>query len=108
MARTNIRGESAGSAARILHSGAHRRQAPALPQGRKPQRQHVDDGGRGVRWGWEIRGRHRDQTLDALPEGGITVKTNFDVAGGNDIVRLVVRDSEGKVMSALNSAVVIP
>ena len=50
----------------------------------------------------------KDQTLDALPEAGITVKTNLDVASGNYIVRLVVRDSEGKVMSALNSAVVIP
>jgi VWFA-related protein len=52
--------------------------------------------------------KFRDQTLDALPEGGITVKENLDVASGNYIVRLVVRDSEGKVMSALNGAVVIP
>jgi VWFA-related protein len=50
----------------------------------------------------------RDQTLDALPESGITVKTNLDVASGNYIVRLVVRDSEGNVMSALNNAVEIP
>ncbi len=52
--------------------------------------------------------KFRDQTLDALPEGGITVKTNLDVASGNYIVRLVVRDSEGNVMSALNGSVVIP
>jgi len=52
--------------------------------------------------------KFRDQTLNALPESGITVKTNLDVASGNYIVRLVVRDSEGKVMSALNSSVVIP
>jgi VWFA-related protein len=50
----------------------------------------------------------RDQTLDALPESGITVKTNLDVASGSYIVRLVVRDSEGNVMSAVNGAVVIP
>ena len=50
----------------------------------------------------------RDQTLDALPESGITVKMNLDVDSGNYIVRLVVRDSEGKVMSALNSAAAIP
>jgi VWFA-related protein len=50
----------------------------------------------------------RDKTLDGLPAGGITVKTNLDVSSGNYIVRLVVRDSEGQVMSALNSAVVIP
>ena len=52
--------------------------------------------------------KFRDQTLDALPEGGITVKTNLDVASGSYIVRLVVRDSEGNVMSALNGSVVIP
>src|SRR5579863_6898150 len=50
----------------------------------------------------------RDQTLDQLPESGITVKTNLDVTSGDYIVRLVVRDSEGQVMSALNGAVVIP
>jgi VWFA-related protein len=50
----------------------------------------------------------RDQTLDGLPESGITVKTNLDVASGDYIVRLVVRDSEGQVMSAINGAVVIP
>jgi VWFA-related protein len=52
--------------------------------------------------------KFRDQTLDALPEAGITVKTNLDVASGNYIVRLVVRDSEGQVMSAVNSSIVIP
>ena len=52
--------------------------------------------------------KFKDQTLDALPDSGITVKTNLDVASGNYIVRLVVRDSEGNVMSALNSSVVIP
>jgi len=50
----------------------------------------------------------RDQTLNALPASGITVKTNLDVASGDYIVRLVVRDSEGKIMSALNGSVVIP
>jgi len=52
--------------------------------------------------------RLRDQTLDTLPDSGITVKTNLDVASGDYIVRLVVRDSEGPVMSAINGAVVIP
>jgi VWFA-related protein len=52
--------------------------------------------------------KFRDQTLDSLPEAGITVKTNLDVASGSYIVRLVVRDSAGNVMSALNSSVVIP
>jgi len=50
----------------------------------------------------------KDRTLDTLPEAGITVKTNLDVASGSYIVRLVVRDSEGQVMSTVNGAVVIP
>jgi VWFA-related protein len=50
----------------------------------------------------------RDQTLDALPESGITVKMNLDVASGSYIVRLVVRDSEGKVTSAVNGSAIIP
>ncbi len=50
----------------------------------------------------------RDQTLDTLTDSGITVKSNLDVSSGDYVVRLVVRDSEGQVMSALNSAVTIP
>jgi VWFA-related protein len=50
----------------------------------------------------------RDQTLDTIPEDGITVKSNLDVPSGDYVVRLVVRDSEGQLMSALNSAVTIP
>jgi hypothetical protein len=50
----------------------------------------------------------KDRTLETMPESGITVKTNFDVASGSYVVRLVVRDSEGKVMSAQNSVVEIP
>jgi VWFA-related protein len=50
----------------------------------------------------------RDQTLETLPDAGITVKSNLDVPSGEYVVRMVVRDSEGQVMSALNSAVKIP
>jgi VWFA-related protein len=50
----------------------------------------------------------KDETLGTVPEGGITVKSNLDVASGSYVVRLVVRDSEGEVMSALNSALEIP
>ena len=50
----------------------------------------------------------RDQTLANLPDSGITVRSNLDVSSGNYVVRLIVRDSEGQVMSALNSAVAIP
>jgi VWFA-related protein len=50
----------------------------------------------------------KDQTLDALPASGITVKTDLDVASGDYVVRLVVRDSEGQSTSALTNAVIIP
>jgi hypothetical protein len=52
--------------------------------------------------------RLKDPTLETLPANGITVKSTLDVQSGSYIVRLVVRDSEGQVMSAQNSAVVIP
>jgi VWFA-related protein len=50
----------------------------------------------------------KDQTLESIPEEGITVKTALDVKSGSYIVRLVVRDSEGQVMSAQNGALEIP
>jgi len=39
---------------------------------------------------------------------GINLKTNFDVKPGSYLVRLVVRDAEGQMMSAQNGAVEIP
>jgi VWFA-related protein len=50
----------------------------------------------------------RDQTLEALPASGVTVRTNLDVAPGSYVVRLVVRDSEGQAMAARNGVVKIP
>jgi hypothetical protein len=50
----------------------------------------------------------KDQSLETVPESGITLKTNLDIASGSYIIRLVVRDSEGQLMSAKNSAVEIP
>ena len=50
----------------------------------------------------------KDQTLESIPEQGITVKTALAVKSGSYIVRLVVRDSEGQVMSAQNGALEIP
>lgn len=50
----------------------------------------------------------KDQTLEKLPDSGITVKSTLDVAPGSYVVRLVVRDSEGQMMSAKNSSVEIP
>jgi VWFA-related protein len=52
--------------------------------------------------------RLKDQTLETMPESGLTVKSTLDIASGSYVVRLVVRDSEGQVMSAQNSVVEIP
>ncbi len=49
-----------------------------------------------------------DSTLEKISTSGITVKTNFDVAPGSYVVRLVVRDSEGQTMAARNGVVDIP
>ena len=54
-----------------------------------------------------IEMRLRDETLAKL-SSGITVKTSFDTKPGSYFVRLVVRDAEGQLMSAENSAVEIP
>jgi len=50
----------------------------------------------------------KDQTLENMPDSGITVRTNIDVASGNYVVRLVVRDAQGQALAAQNSAVEIP
>jgi len=50
----------------------------------------------------------KDQTLDTMPETGVTIKSNLDISSGSYVVRLVVRDSEGQLMSAQNSVVEIP
>jgi len=50
----------------------------------------------------------RDETMAKLMTAGvITIKTNFSVQPGSYMIRLVVRDSEGQLMSALNGAVAI-
>jgi VWFA-related protein len=49
-----------------------------------------------------------DPTLEKLLNSGITVRTNFDVAPGSYVIRLVVRDSEGQNMAARNGVVDIP
>ena len=50
----------------------------------------------------------RNQTLDALRNSGIVLKEVFNIAPGRYVVRLVVRDSEGKAMAAINGGVEIP
>jgi len=52
--------------------------------------------------------RLKDETLQARLGSGITLKTSFDVKPGSYLVRLVVRDAEGRLMSAENGAVEIP
>lgn len=52
--------------------------------------------------------RLKDETLENKLRSGLTVKTNFDVKPGTYLVRLVVRDSEGQLMSAENGSVEIP
>jgi len=42
-----------------------------------------------------------------MKSGVKTLKTDFSVPPGSYMVRLVVRDSEGQLMSALNGAVAI-
>ena len=50
----------------------------------------------------------RDATLQHLNRAGISVKSTFDVQPGTFLVRVVVRDSEGAQMAAVNRGVVIP
>lgn len=46
----------------------------------------------------------RDDTLAKRLDNGLTVRSSFDVKPGGYMVRLVVRDSEGQLMSASNGA----
>jgi VWFA-related protein len=50
----------------------------------------------------------RDITLSNLNKGGFRVKSTFDLQPGTFLVRVVVRDSEGAQMGAVNRGVVIP
>jgi VWFA-related protein len=49
-----------------------------------------------------------DRTLEELATSGITVRTDFSVKPGRYMIRLVVRDSEGKMFSTRNGAIEIP
>ena len=50
----------------------------------------------------------RDQTLESARNSGLLVKESFDVPPGRYVVRVVVRDSEGRSMAAQNEGVEIP
>jgi VWFA-related protein len=50
----------------------------------------------------------KDATLERMNKSGISVKSSFDLQPGTFLVRIVVRDSEGTQMAAMNRGVVIP
>jgi len=52
--------------------------------------------------------RLKDATLEKTLTTGLTLKSTFDIKPGSYAVRLVVRDSEGQLMTAANGAVQIP
>jgi VWFA-related protein len=56
----------------------------------------------------KIAMRLKDETLEKRLEGGLTIRSSFDVKPGTYSIRLVVRDVEGQLMSARNGAVEIP
>ena len=55
-----------------------------------------------------IEMRLKDETVEKRLDGGLTIRSSFDVKPGTYSVRLVVRDGEGQLMSARNGAVEIP
>jgi hypothetical protein len=56
----------------------------------------------------KIEMRLKDETVEKRLDGGLTIRSSFDVKPGNYAVRLVVRDTEGQLMSAQNGVVEIP
>lgn len=50
----------------------------------------------------------RDETLQRQKRTGIAIRSNFDVKPGDYLVRVVVRDTEGQLVSAKNDTVQIP
>jgi hypothetical protein len=52
--------------------------------------------------------RLKDETLESKINNGVSVRSDFKVAPGTYVIRLVVRDAEGQMMAARNGAVEIP
>ena len=50
----------------------------------------------------------KDETFAARLAAGLTIKTSFDVTPGSYVIRLVVRDTEGQMMTAQNGVVQVP
>jgi VWFA-related protein len=52
--------------------------------------------------------RLRDVTLQTKLSSGVTIRHSFDVKLGGYVIRVVLRDSEGRLLGAENSSVEIP
>jgi hypothetical protein len=52
--------------------------------------------------------RLRDQSLEVLENSGISVQQSFSVTPGRYIVRVVVKDSEGRTTAARNTGIEVP
>jgi len=52
--------------------------------------------------------RLKDESLERRRNLGITVNSDLDVKAGAYMIRVVVRDAEGKQMAATNGVVEIP
>jgi VWFA-related protein len=50
----------------------------------------------------------KDETLTTKLNSGVSVRSDFKVAPGTYVIRLVLRDAEGQMMAAQNGAVEIP
>ena len=50
----------------------------------------------------------RDEFMETIARTGIVVRTTFDLKSGGYLVRVVVRDTEGQMLSAKNGTVEIP
>jgi VWFA-related protein len=55
-----------------------------------------------------LKMRLLEGTLESKLNAGISVRSDFKVAPGTYVIRLVVRDAEGQMMAAQNGAVEIP
>jgi VWFA-related protein len=56
----------------------------------------------------KIQMRLRDETLATKLNSGLSIRSEFKLAPGTYVIRLVVRDAEGQMMAARNGAIEIP
>jgi VWFA-related protein len=56
----------------------------------------------------KITFRLKDETLATKLNAGVSIRSDFKVAPGTYVIRLVLRDGEGQMMAAQNGAVEIP